>query len=250
MAPIASAVVLPDPVPAEPALSPTAKRRLSSEPIEPSKRVRTSSEEAKNEIAAPLETSPESATQNKPSTDKPVEPRTDRRKASVQEERKRGQRLFGGLLSTLSQTAPNTQTKRRLEIEKRQQEKAKQQKAEDEKRRARKREDLVVTRKSEQIKFQESAVRTRHNNILAMAHSLYTKSEPRIPWELLPSDEERIKSQITEAEAQVRQEEDEFANRYPQYPRKKSSVADKTNTESIETVGEPQIESPHAMKSV
>ena len=112
-------------------------------------------------------------------------------------------------------------------------------------------------------------MRTRHSNILAMAHSLYTKSEPRIvsshhllpddlsadylkyykPWELLPQDEERIKSQIAAAEEQVRQEEDDFADRYPQHPRKKSSVAEKTNLESVETVGEPRVESPSISKA-
>jgi hypothetical protein len=69
------------------------------------------------------------------------------------------------------------------------------------------------------------------------------------PWELLPREEERIKSQITAAETQVRQEEEDFANRYPQYPRKKSSVIDKTNVTSIETVGEPHIESPSVSKA-
>jgi hypothetical protein len=107
-----------------------------------------------------LKTSPEPLTRKEKLADKPVNLGPERRKASVQEERKRGQRLFGGLLSTLSQTTPNSQQKRRQEIEKRQQEKAKQQKAEDEKRRAQKREDLVATRKSEQVKFEEASVCT------------------------------------------------------------------------------------------
>lgn len=86
------------------------------------------------------------------------DPNQERRKSSVVEERKRGQRLFGGLLSTLSQSTPNGQQKRRLEIEKRQQEKAKQQKAEDEVRRAEKLANLKAIRKAEQVKFDEESV--------------------------------------------------------------------------------------------
>lgn len=74
------------------------------------------------------------------------------------EERKRGQRLFGGLLSTLSQSSSNGQQKRRQEIEKRQQEKAKQQKVEDEGRKAEKLAKLNFIRKSEHIKFAEQSV--------------------------------------------------------------------------------------------
>ncbi len=76
----------------------------------------------------------------------------------MQEEKKRGRRLFGGLLSTLSQSTPNGQQKRRQEIEKRQQEKAKQQKAADEIRRAERLAKLKVVRQAEQIKFNEESV--------------------------------------------------------------------------------------------
>jgi ABC-type Zn uptake system ZnuABC Zn-binding protein ZnuA len=69
------------------------------------------------------------------------------------------------------------------------------------------------------------------------------------PWELRPEDEERIKSQITAAEAQVRQEEEDFASRYPYIPRKKSFVTDSTNFASIETVGKPRTESPSVSKA-
>jgi hypothetical protein len=60
----------------------------------------------------------------------------ERRKSAVQEEKKRGKRLFGGLLSTLSQTKPNPQHQRRQEIERRQQERLQQRRAEDDQRRA------------------------------------------------------------------------------------------------------------------
>jgi hypothetical protein len=89
---------------------------------------------------------------------KPKDNTQDRRKSSVQEEKKRGQRLFGGLLSTLSQSTPNGQQKRRLEIEKRQAERAKQQKLDDETRKAEKLAKLNEIRKTEQIKFDEESV--------------------------------------------------------------------------------------------
>jgi hypothetical protein len=82
----------------------------------------------------------------------------DRRKSSIQEEKRRGQRLFGGLLSALSQGTPNGQQKRRLEVEKRQHEKAKQQKAADEKLRRETLANLKTIREGEQIKFNEAAV--------------------------------------------------------------------------------------------
>ena len=122
----------------------------------------------------------------------------ERRKSSVVEERKRGQRLFGGLLSTLSQTTPNGQQKRRLEIERRQAEKAQQQKHDDEVRRAEKLANLKKIRKVEQVKWDEQSVSTigghmmgavliggvqmriRHSNMLAVANFLCTKSEPKL----------------------------------------------------------------------
>jgi len=97
----------------------------------------------------------------------------------------------------LSQSTPNGQQKRRLEIEKRQQEKARQQKAADEVRRAEKLANLKAIRKAEQIKFDEESVsrpwveksgfcsdctqmRIRHSNMLAMANFLTTKAEPKL----------------------------------------------------------------------
>lgn len=74
------------------------------------------------------------------------------------EEKKRGQRLFGGLVSTLSRTTSSTQQQRRLEIERRQHEKAQQRRAEDEKRRAEKLEQLKRVRQIEQVKLDERAV--------------------------------------------------------------------------------------------
>lgn len=84
----------------------------------------------------------------------------NRRGAEVNrdEEKKRGKRLFGGLLSTLSQTTTNSQQKRRQEIEKKQQEKAAKQKIEDDKHRAERLAKLDRIRKIEQVRFDEQVV--------------------------------------------------------------------------------------------
>lgn len=85
-----------------------------------------------------------------------------RRESYSQEEKKRGRRLFGGLLSTLSQTTANSQQKRRLEIEKKQQEKAVKQKTEDDKRRMEKLARLDKVRRIEQVRFDEQVVSLIH----------------------------------------------------------------------------------------
>lgn len=83
---------------------------------------------------------------------------SERRKSNVQEERKRSQRLFGGLLSALNQGVPSGQQMRRREIEKRQTEKARQQKDDDEVQRADKLAKLKATRKAEGIKYKKESV--------------------------------------------------------------------------------------------
>jgi hypothetical protein len=122
-----------------------------------------------------------------------------RRNVSL-EEKKRGQRLFGGLVSTLSRTTSGSQQQKRLEIERRQHEKAQQRRAEDEKRRAERLEQLKRTRQIEQVKLDERVVsprrhfsarlsrhpadlvqmKTRHSTMLAKAHSLQTRCEPKL----------------------------------------------------------------------
>lgn len=82
----------------------------------------------------------------------------DRRKVATQEEKKRGKRLFGGLLSTLSQTSGDSTQKRRLEIERRQQERMRKQSVEDDKLRAEKRARAMEARKGDQIVFDEEVV--------------------------------------------------------------------------------------------
>ncbi|KAL3419161.1 nuclear protein [Phlyctema vagabunda] len=230
-APIASAVILPDEAPT----SPRAKRRQSSASEATSKRPRLSSPP----------TTFESPRLSKDGG-------SSRGSSLNKEERKRGLRLFSGLLNTLSQTTSTGQQKKRLEIEKRQQEKAKQQKVEDEGRKVEKLAKLKEVRKSEQIKFDEQSMRIRHSNSLAMAHFLCTKTEPKLyykPWELLPGDEERINSQIADAKAIAEREVADFRARHPP-PATTTGEADDTatitNSTSKETVGEPLAETPSA----
>ncbi len=167
---MASAVILPEleasqPVPAPP----PSKRRQSSVSDSTSKRPRLSKDGSADSPPRP-HGSPQPI-DNPRDADAPSErrrdPIQDRRKSSMQEERKRGQRLFGGLLSTLSQSTPNGQQKRRAEVEKRQQEKAKQQKAAEETRRKEMLANLQTVRRTEQVKFDEQSVRYTHRCITA-----------------------------------------------------------------------------------
>lgn len=67
---------------------------------------------------------------------------------------------------------------------------------------------------------------------------------------MLPQDEERIKVQLTDAEDNIKREEDEFYARHPDFTRRKSLITDKTNVTPTETVGEPQIEPPSVSSAV
>lgn len=81
-----------------------------------------------------------------------------RRPSATLEEKKRGKRLFGGLLNTLSQKPTNNQQKRRQEIERRQQERLQNQRAEDDQKREENLKHLRVIRMQEQIGFEEKVV--------------------------------------------------------------------------------------------
>lgn len=116
------------------------------------------------------------------------------------EERKRGQRLFGALLGTLSQSSSSTAQKRRTDIEKKQQAKLKLQAEEQDEKKKMKLEALLVVRRREQRKFDKQSVcsvqqsgevfimrcadelkmQLRHSNMLAQAHFLRTRAEPRL----------------------------------------------------------------------
>ena len=77
----------------------------------------------------------------------------ERRQASRDEEKKRGKRLFGGLLNTLSQSGNSSHNRRRQEIEQRQHEKARQQRIEEDRRRAERVARVTEVRMREQIDF-------------------------------------------------------------------------------------------------
>ncbi|KAF4957523.1 hypothetical protein FSARC_11254 [Fusarium sarcochroum] len=144
----------------------------------------------------------------------------DRRKLATQEEKKRGKRLFGGLLSTLSQTAGNTQQKRRLEIERRQQERLQKQRVEDDKLREEKRARVTAVRKGEQIGFDEEVMRNKHSKMIAMAQYLRTRSHPQIyylPWKLTEAQEDEIDGQIRYAKVTIECEVEAFNKRREQH---------------------------------
>ncbi|EFQ27067.1 uncharacterized protein GLRG_02238 [Colletotrichum graminicola M1.001] len=142
---------------------------------------------------------------------------------SKDEEKKRGKRLFGGLLSTLSQTNSGSQHKKRREIEQRQHEKAQKQRAEDEKRRTEKLARITEARWQEQIKFDEKAMKSRHAGMVAMAHSLRTKAWPPIyyrPWKFTKEQEDEIDAQIRDAKATVARETEAFRERKDEHERR------------------------------
>ncbi|KAK4179288.1 pinin/SDK/memA/ protein conserved region-domain-containing protein [Triangularia setosa] len=133
------------------------------------------------------------------------------RKLVTQEERKRGQRLFGGILGTLSgQAGPsNSLHKRRLDIERRQHERTQKQEVEDEKRRKERVERTRKERMIGQIEVDEKLMHTRHENLMATARSLMTRSHPRIcyrPWQLTREQARTIRDQICDAEDKIDRE--------------------------------------------
>lgn len=75
------------------------------------------------------------------------------------EERKRGQRLFGALLGTLSQSSNSAAQKRRADIDKRQQDKLKSQAEEYDELKKQRRDRFDAIRKKEQPLYAREAVR-------------------------------------------------------------------------------------------
>ncbi len=144
---MASAVILPDESPPSPGL----KRRPSSPSESEQKRRRLSggsTELGKDEERISIDAQPRERT---------------RRRLGKDEEKKRGQRLFGALLGTLSQNSPTTAQKRRADIERKQQTKLKQQAQEYDARKKEDLEKLLSVRRREQKKFDEQSVGVRLN---------------------------------------------------------------------------------------
>jgi hypothetical protein len=136
----------------------TTKRRASSVSDSAAKRPRLSPEACGDSPStlrnSPPASNPDAATESQSKQASASE----RRNSHVQEERKRGKRLFGGLLNTLAQGNSASQIKKRQEIEKRQQERAARQREEDDGRKAEKLAKLKEIRIQETAKFHEQSV--------------------------------------------------------------------------------------------
>jgi hypothetical protein len=150
---LASAVAVPEPDTLAPSPDAGLKRRNSSttDPDPDSKRRRLSTQDEKDPVA-----------DRKPSFSDAAEQRPDRR-ASRQangrdEERKRGQRLFGALLGTLSQRPTTAAQKRRADIERKQQDKLKLQDEEYDELKKKKREERAAIRRKELRYYEEESV--------------------------------------------------------------------------------------------
>jgi pinin/SDK/memA/ protein conserved region len=224
---ISSAVVIPkQPTLTEEPSPPSLKRRQSSQSIEISKRPRLDLNNGNGSHDSALP----------PSAMSPP-----RRKSSLltgTEEKKRGQRLFGRLLGTLSQTSTKPAHKKRDEIEKRQQERVRRDNEEREEERKRKKEELLRVRRAEQKVWDRESEKLRQRNARAMAGFLRTKTEPRLyykPWELRPEEEEQIKKQIEEFAEASRKEQSEDQPRITTSPLESDSKEAKEEEPPVKT---------------
>lgn len=96
--------------------------------------------------------------------------------------------------------------KRRTDIERKQQAKLKLQADEFDEKKKQQVDKLMDFRRREQRKYDKQSMQIRHSNLLAQAHFLTTEAEPKLyykPWELLPGQDVRIKSQLVEAERMI-----------------------------------------------
>jgi len=148
---LSSAVAVPELLPLDSSNDGSLKRRNSSISEADSKRRRFSDENAH------LGSSQD--TQQSPNSGAPLnDSRTPRRRQGAADERKRGQRLFGALLGTLSQSSSSAAQKRRADIEKRQQDKLKLQDEEYGEKKRKRREELLAQRRLQQTAFEREAV--------------------------------------------------------------------------------------------
>ncbi|KAI8634981.1 hypothetical protein F5Y19DRAFT_132592 [Xylariaceae sp. FL1651] len=171
----------------------------------------------------------------------------DRREIARLEEKKRGRRLLGGLMNTLSQASAGSQHKKRQDIERRQQAKSTQQRAEDDRLRMQKLAKLETVRKAEQLKFDEQVMKTKHADMLAKAHYLQTRARPKIyylPWELTRTQEDEIKDQLQGVEKIIAKEISEFKERKNQRLRALGIAVKSPVSEKQEIVGKPHDEQP------
>ncbi|OKL58193.1 hypothetical protein UA08_06647 [Talaromyces atroroseus] len=143
--------------------------------------------------------------------------RPSRNAATATEERKRGQRLFGGLLGTLSQTPSTVAQKRRADIEQRQQAKLKLQNEQQSEARRKEKEDMMIERRKQQRDLEASSMGVRHRNLLQAANFLRTKVEPVLLWrpfQLRDEDEDAIARQRQEVNEIISKEKADFEERW------------------------------------
>lgn len=148
---LASAVTVPEQDTLRQSPELPAKRRKSSVTEHEPKRRRLSTQD---------EGSPQSQPRRLSSPAPEPEQPTDKRPAhrGREDERKRGQRLFGGLLGTLSQSSTSAAQKRRADIEKRQQDKLKSQDDEYDGLKKRRKERRDAIRRKEMPFYEREAV--------------------------------------------------------------------------------------------
>ena len=190
----ASAATLPEP---QAPKSPSTKRPRSPSSGPAPKRARLSQDGTADSPSTARATPPAVEPEKQAGEERGPGPFQARRKSSAIEEKQRGKRLFGGLLSALSRTTPDGSQKRREEAEKRQAAKARQLEIDSKAREAEMLEKRANLRKAQKIKWDEDSVstmchiayrnitdarqmRTRHANMLAMANFLPTRSKPKI----------------------------------------------------------------------
>ena len=193
--------------------SPTRKRRNSLESEQDSKRPRldTSKEEARDDYAEEAvktaQHSPDVA--SRPADQSNYINEGARRRERIVDEKKRGKRLFGSLLGTISQSSVSSAQRRRVEIEKKQQAKLRALDEEHEEDKKKRLEAIKAQRKIQQKHWDEQATRIRHDNLRAAACMLTTKSEPKLyymPYELSREQKETIQRQRDDAEQQIADE--------------------------------------------
>lgn len=88
----------------------------------------------------------------------PLDRASERRKSGHLEERKRGQRLFGALLGTLSQSSSSTAQKRRTDIDRKQQAKLRIQADEVDEKKKQRLDAILDFRRQEQKKYDKQSV--------------------------------------------------------------------------------------------
>ncbi|PHH70570.1 hypothetical protein CDD80_5930 [Ophiocordyceps camponoti-rufipedis] len=193
----------PKPAPTSPS-SNTGKKRKAS----PSPRAPTAARDAKR---------------TKPTRDDGDENDDERlRRASREEEKSRGRRLFGGLLSALAGGGGSAQLqqRRRREIERRQLDKIQKQTVEGDKLRAERREALNLVRLERQIVWEEQVY--------------------FLPWKLTRDEEDTIADQVRACKSRIASELEDFRARVEQHRRRLAPPTAATTTTTVGDEGRPE----------